>query len=176
MDTAGSDFPSGDLRVSDAERDRALSELSAAFQVGRITSEEFDERSGLVLAARTGRELTAPLADLPRVTRPAPAPAPPARRPSLTPAQRARSQVGGGAAIVVGLFSALDALGHAVTAGPTAAQREAMRAIMASRGYQVPAGWPPSQGVDWAGAAASAVIAALLIVLGVYLLRRARRA
>lgn len=66
MDRGARDYPPGDLRVSDAERDRALSELSEAFQAGRITSEEFDERSGQVLRARTGRELTALLADLPR--------------------------------------------------------------------------------------------------------------
>jgi hypothetical protein len=58
-------FPSGDLRVSDAERDRALSELSEAYQAGRITSEEFDQRSTQALSARTGKELTAQLADLP---------------------------------------------------------------------------------------------------------------
>src|SRR5580658_11339063 len=66
MGAAGRDYyPPGDLRVSDAERDRALSELSEALQVGRITAGEFDQRSGQVLGARTGKELTAPLADLP---------------------------------------------------------------------------------------------------------------
>ena len=34
MDTS---FPAGDLRVSDADRDRAVSELSEHFQVGRLT-------------------------------------------------------------------------------------------------------------------------------------------
>jgi hypothetical protein len=58
-------FPPGDLRVSDAERDRALSELSEAYQTGRITADEFDRRSTQALVARTGEELTAPLADLP---------------------------------------------------------------------------------------------------------------
>lgn len=38
MDAAGRDYyPPGDLRVSDADRDRALSELGEALQVGRIT-------------------------------------------------------------------------------------------------------------------------------------------
>ena len=41
MQTATRNFPSGDLRVSDADRDRAVSELSEAFQAGRITAEEF---------------------------------------------------------------------------------------------------------------------------------------
>jgi Domain of unknown function (DUF1707) len=65
MDKDARGFPPGDLRVSDAERDRALSELGDAFQAGRITPEEFDQRSTLALSARTGEELIAPLADLP---------------------------------------------------------------------------------------------------------------
>jgi hypothetical protein len=172
MDTSDTDFPTGDLRVSDAERDRALSELSAAFQAGRITAEEFDERSGQVLASRTGKELTAPLADLPRVARPAPA----ARRPAPTPEQRARFRAGAGVAIVIGLFSALDSLGHALPPVPTAAQRELARAIMAQQGINVPAGWPPNPGFDWAGTITPGVFAVLLITLGIILLRRASRA
>ena len=70
MDTDARGFPLGDLRVSDAERDRAVSELSEAFQVGRITAEEFDRRSTQALSARTGRELTATVADLPLDPRP----------------------------------------------------------------------------------------------------------
>ena len=76
MDGVSRGFPPGDLRVSDADRDRALSELSEAFQVGRITADEFEQRSGQALRARTGKELT----DLPidgspatRTTVPAPA-------------------------------------------------------------------------------------------------------
>src|ERR1700722_17447669 len=65
MDADGRGFPLGDLRVSDAERDRAVSELSEAFQAGRITFEEFDRRSTQALRARTGRELIATVADLP---------------------------------------------------------------------------------------------------------------
>ena len=65
MDGIDRGFPQGDLRVSDADRDRAQSELSEAFRVGRITADEFDQRSGQALRARTGKELTALLADLP---------------------------------------------------------------------------------------------------------------
>ncbi len=65
MDGAGRDFPPGDFRVSDADRDRALAELGEALRVGRLTADEFDERAGQALAARTGEELTALLADLP---------------------------------------------------------------------------------------------------------------
>jgi Domain of unknown function (DUF1707) len=70
LDSDARRYPPGDLRASDAERDRALSELSEAYQAGRITVDEFDQRSTQVLSARTGKELTAPLVDLPhdRVT------------------------------------------------------------------------------------------------------------
>lgn len=64
-------YPRGDLRVSDADRDRAVSELSEAFQAGRLTMEEFEERSGQALGARTGKDLTRLLADLPRSPVPA---------------------------------------------------------------------------------------------------------
>jgi hypothetical protein len=72
MDTATRDYPAGDIRVSDADRDRALSELSEHFQAGRLTADELDERSGQVLRARTGKELRALLADLPRKEAPGP--------------------------------------------------------------------------------------------------------
>ena len=65
MDGVSRGFPAGDLRVSDADRDRALSELGGALRVGRITVDEFEQRSGQALRARTGKELTALLADLP---------------------------------------------------------------------------------------------------------------
>jgi predicted phage tail protein len=71
MGGVGRGFPPGDLRVSDADRDQALSELSEAFRVGRITADEFDQRSGQALRARTGKELTALLADLPLDSPPA---------------------------------------------------------------------------------------------------------
>lgn len=87
------DFPTGDIRVSDAERDRAIAELSEHFQTGRLTREEFDDRTGLALAARTGDDLRELFTDLPRgetapapepVIAPAPAPAP-ARRTGRLP-------------------------------------------------------------------------------------------
>jgi len=71
MDGAGRGFPPGDLRVSDADRDRALFDLSEALRVGRITADEFDQRSGQALRSRTGKELTALLADLPLAGPPA---------------------------------------------------------------------------------------------------------
>lgn len=66
MDTPNRSFPRGDLRVSDAERDRAVAELSEHFQTGRLTQEEFEDRSGRALRARTGGELGELFTDLPR--------------------------------------------------------------------------------------------------------------
>jgi hypothetical protein len=61
-----SGLPRGDIRVSDAERDQAVAELSKHFQAGRLTQEEFEDRSGRALTARTGSELHALFTDLPR--------------------------------------------------------------------------------------------------------------
>jgi len=58
-------FPPGDIRVSDADRDAAIAELSEHFQAGRLTHEEFDERAGLALRARTGNDLNELFTDLP---------------------------------------------------------------------------------------------------------------
>src|SRR6516225_813845 len=66
MDTPIRSFPRGDLRVSDADRDRAVAELSEHFQTGRLTHEEFEDRSGRALQARTGGELSELFTDLPR--------------------------------------------------------------------------------------------------------------
>jgi hypothetical protein len=54
-----------DLRISDADRDQAITRLSGHFQAGRLSAEEFDERSGAALQAKTGREVTALFTDLP---------------------------------------------------------------------------------------------------------------
>jgi hypothetical protein len=44
MDTPSRNYPPDDQRVSDADRDHAVSELSEAFQTGRITADEFEQR------------------------------------------------------------------------------------------------------------------------------------
>ena len=62
--------PTGiDLRASDAERDRTLTELRAHASEGRLTVDELAERTDAVLAARTRAELTVLTADLPRARR-----------------------------------------------------------------------------------------------------------
>ena len=52
------------LRASDADRDVAHGALGRAYADGRLTREEFDQRSEAVLGARTLGELPALLADL----------------------------------------------------------------------------------------------------------------
>jgi len=55
-----------DLRVSDAERDKALAELRDGFAEGRLTHETFAHRIDAVLRARLSGELHLLVADLPR--------------------------------------------------------------------------------------------------------------
>src|SRR5215469_11871115 len=54
-----------DLRVSDAERDAVATELGEHLRQGRLGQAEFDERLTAALSARTGRDLSKLLADLP---------------------------------------------------------------------------------------------------------------
>lgn len=85
MDMPTNGFPRGDLRVSNAERDRAVAELTGHFEAGRLTLEEFDDRSGRALQARTGRELSGLFTDLPQGVAPAPASAGSARSARRAP-------------------------------------------------------------------------------------------
>ena len=66
MSTATKSQPSDSLRVSDADRDRAIAELSEHFQAGRLTADELDDRTGRALQARTAADLAALFTDLPR--------------------------------------------------------------------------------------------------------------
>ncbi|WP_328391738.1 DUF1707 SHOCT-like domain-containing protein [Nocardia sp. NBC_00416] len=52
-------------RITVAERDRALRELAEHLGSGRLTLNEFEERTAAVTAARTTPELAALFADLP---------------------------------------------------------------------------------------------------------------
>jgi hypothetical protein len=47
----------GDLRASDADRERVIGTLKAAFVQGRLTEDELDARAGRVYASRTYAEL-----------------------------------------------------------------------------------------------------------------------
>jgi Domain of unknown function (DUF1707) len=66
------------VRASDADRDRTVEALAAASAEGRLSLEEYSERSGAALVARTLGELTGLTADLP---------APPASDAAPVPAQ-----------------------------------------------------------------------------------------
>lgn len=53
------------LRVSSAERDRAIDVLKAGYAEGRLSKEEYESRAGHALAARTLGDLARVTADLP---------------------------------------------------------------------------------------------------------------
>jgi hypothetical protein len=71
--------PLPDLRIGDVERNAVVERLHAALAEGRLTLEEFDERSAAAYAARTAGDLEPLTSDLPTPTGPAAAPAEPAR-------------------------------------------------------------------------------------------------
>ncbi len=57
-------------RVSDAERDAVVEQLRLNMADGRLEIDEYGERVATALAARTGADLQAVLADLPQVVPP----------------------------------------------------------------------------------------------------------
>jgi len=83
MDEGARRYQPSEMRASDADRDAVLAELSEHFQAGRLTHEEFDERSDLALRARTHGELADLTRDLPAPSR------------ALAPAGRPRSRPAG---------------------------------------------------------------------------------
>ncbi|MDX6325765.1 MAG: hypothetical protein QOK15_2119 [Nocardioidaceae bacterium] len=58
---------SDELRIGDAEREAAVSVLGDHYAAGRITHEEFDQRSSLAYAARTNADLWPLFRDLPAI-------------------------------------------------------------------------------------------------------------
>jgi Domain of unknown function (DUF1707) len=158
METDARGFPKGDLRVSDADRDRALAELSKAYEAGRITAEELDERSTQALSARTGKQLRAPLADLPVIRPPAP-PQQPRQRTGFP-------WVTAGAALLAAAF-ARAAVANALRPPLTLAQRQFEQQVMGGR-------LPPAQGFDWIGTLVPALISLALITLVVVRVARGR--
>ncbi|HEU4514502.1 MAG TPA: DUF1707 domain-containing protein [Nocardioidaceae bacterium] len=100
-------------RIGDAERDAAVSALSEHYVAGRLTKDEYDERSEVAWKARTNSDLAPLFLDLPPLpqARRAPVPAVPAARPHPGHQQR-----GGGTrfpllpliAILVGLAMLTD--------------------------------------------------------------------
>jgi hypothetical protein len=58
------------IRIGDAERDRAIAGLGDHFAAGRLTAEEFDQRTDEALKARFNEDLEPLFADLPRTAQP----------------------------------------------------------------------------------------------------------
>jgi len=181
MDTPAGNYPSDDQRVSDADRDHAVSELSEAFQAGRITADEFEQRSGRALSARTWKELTGLFTDLHKDNVPA-------ARTAAGCLARSPRAVGtwiatgasGAAAISLAFLTLVNALTAGTNPGLTLAQREARRAlaeqVLHRQGISTPVPLPPSgaYGIDWVGMVTPAVITVLLIALTVLLWRTTR--
>lgn len=80
------------LRIGDAERDAAATDLGEHYVAGRLTLDELHHRLGAVFSARTYGQLTRIMADLPRLR---PVSLPPDRFPpgferrNATPSDRA---------------------------------------------------------------------------------------
>jgi hypothetical protein len=105
-------YPRGQLRVSDADRDRAIAELSEHFQAGRLTQEEFEERTGQALQARTGKDLAALFTDLPRPRVPGVSPAGGSARPGpQRPAEPYRAPIPRVAVVACAVVVAVSVLG-----------------------------------------------------------------
>ena len=79
----------GHLRASNADRERVVGVLKAAFVEGRLAKDEFDLRVGQTFAARTYAELAVLTADLPAAPTAAKAP-----RPARAPGGRAAGRPG----------------------------------------------------------------------------------
>jgi len=58
--------PATPVRIGDAERDQAVSDLGDHFAAGRLTREEFDERADQAIQARFSTDLEPLFADLPK--------------------------------------------------------------------------------------------------------------
>lgn len=67
--------PGGRIRIGDQERDDAVQRLGAHYEAGRLTAEEHAERVGEALQAKTEADLAALFADLPGEGRPSDGPA-----------------------------------------------------------------------------------------------------
>ena len=147
METATRNYPPGGLRVSDADRDRAVSELSEAFQAcgSRPRSSSSDPRRP---CAPAPEKLTALFADLPLDRAPA------VRTGDLERARVLATWIVMAASAAAAIPLAAVALLNALSTGPSLAQREAQRElaqqVLARQGISLgPA--PPRPGLRLGG-------------------------
>jgi hypothetical protein len=98
----------GRLRASDADRERVVGTLKAAYVHGLVTKDEFDARVSQTFASRTYAELALITADIPAglaaappPVRPGPAKASSAAHADLTPGERAIMATGLLAALAI---------------------------------------------------------------------------
>ncbi len=98
----------GRLRASQADRERVIDTLKAAYVYGLVTKDEFDERASQTLAARTYAELGVITADIPAGLAPAPSPLKLARARANRPALgRAQLRLGQRAVVATALLAGL---------------------------------------------------------------------
>ncbi len=101
----GTAAETGSLRASHADRERVVGTLKSAFVDGRLEKDEFDDRVGQALVARTYAELATFTADIP--ARPAPAsPLLPEARPPVNKEAVKWGLIGAGALIPPAMFVA----------------------------------------------------------------------
>ncbi len=117
----GGQGAAGRLRAADTDREQAVALLQAAFAEGRLTREEFGERVGGALTARTYADLAAVTADIPAGI-PAGAVAAPQRAagPARSRHRPGRRAVTGTWTLVLGAVMMTDAALTGSAAGPAA--------------------------------------------------------
>ena len=118
-------YPAHLVRVSDAEREGIVAQLSAATAEGRLTLDEFSERTRRAYAARTWGELVSLVGDLPR-SRPAVIVAPPLTAPPSGPGT-ALSVI----AMILGVLSVA-----AIVAAPLGAVAGVFGIVLGIMGFQ----------------------------------------
>lgn len=82
------------MRIGDAERERAASQLAEHYAVGRLDREEHSERLDRIWAARTQADLDPVFVDLPGHAQVSSQPSAPRSTPSLPPWQQATQRTG----------------------------------------------------------------------------------
>jgi hypothetical protein len=112
----GNQRESGSARASDADRERVVDLLKAAFVEGQLTRDELEERVGGALIARTHADLAMVTADIPAGIASAAPPAPATARATRKPRPRAKAAACMVAALVVMVIDAASTHGEGAAA------------------------------------------------------------